>query len=286
MDFVKQKVKGRNMLKYIIFVTKKNIPELKELRQECEQKGVNLFPFLPEEETLINETIYITDHEEICRQLLVEKANVLVWLHEENGDQNLGKVPYAIENIQELDFMYIERIYQRFQKLPWKIAETKRCIIREMTEYDLDAVYEVYASPSITKYMEGLYENREEELEYTRSYIQNAYTFWGYGTWIIEKKSNGKVIGRIGFNLRDGYEEPELGFVIMESEQRKGYAFECCQMVLWVGKEEYEFETIQTLVKEGNTASINLCQKLGFEFREKVEYEGEEYLRYTFKYNI
>ena len=280
MDFVKKKVKGKNMLKYIIFATQKNIPELKVLQQECNKKGVKLLLCLPEEETLINETIYITDHEEICMQLLEEKANVLVWLHEDNREQNFGKAPYAIESIIELDFVYIEKIYQRFQKIPWKIAETKRCIIREMTVDDLDAVYEVYSAPSITKYMEGLYENREEELEYTRSYIQNAYTFWGYGTWIIEKKSNGKVIGRVGFNLREGYEEPELGFVIMESEQGKGYAFECCQIALQVGKEEYEFETMQTLVKEGNTASINLCLKLGFEFQEKVKLEKEEYLRF------
>ena len=283
IDFVKKKVKGRNMLNYIVLVTEKKLPELKRLEQECIEKGICLSLFLPEEETLINETLYITDHDKICRQLLEEKANVLVWLHEGNRNKDLGQAPYAIEDIEELDLRYIERIYQRFQKLPWKIAETKRCIIREMTEEDLDAVYEVYAAPSITKYMEGLYEDREEELEYTRSYIQNAYTFWGYGTWIIEKKWNEKVIGRVGFNLREGYEEPELGFVIMECEQGKGYAFECCKEVLKIGKEEYEFEKVQALVKEGNNASINLCRKLGFEFQEKIKHEEEEYLRFLYK---
>lgn len=270
------------MLKYIIFITEKEVPELKELETECEKRGIGLFYVFPEEETLIGETLYISDHKEIVMQLLEEKANVLVWLHEENRDKNLSFAPYAIENIEEMDVIYVERIYQRFQDLPWKIAETDRCIIREMAEKDLDAVYEVYAAPSITKYMEGLYENREEELEYTRSYIQNAYRFWGYGTWVIERKEDHKVIGRVGFNLRDGYEEVELGFVIMEEEQRKGYAYECCKAVLELGKEEYEFEKVQTLVKEGNEASINLCKKLGFEFQGKVKEGKEEYLRFLY----
>lgn len=268
------------MLKHIIFITEKKVPELKELEKECENRGIVLFYIFPEEETLIEETLYITDHEEIAKQLLEEKANVLVWIHEENKDKNLAFAPYAIETVEEMDFKYAHRIYQRFQNLPWEIAETDRCIIREMAEEDLDAVYEVYATPSITRYMEGLYENREEELEYTRSYIKNAYTFWGYGTWVIERKSDKKIIGRVGFNLRDGYEEPELGFVIMEEEQKKGYAFECCNAVLSLGKEEYEFEKVQALVKEGNKASIQLCEKLGFIFDTKVHIEGEEYLRF------
>lgn len=268
------------MLKHIIFVTEKRVPELKILEEECIKKEVCLSYVFPEEETLIMETLYITDSEEIGKQLLEEKANVLVWLHDENRDRNFSFAPHAIEIIEEIDFTYLERIYQRFQNLPWKIAETKRCLIREMKEEDLDAVYEIYAGKSITKYMEGLYENREDELEYTRSYIQNAYTFWGYGTWIIEKKVDGKIIGRIGFNLRDGFEEPELGFVIMEEEQKKGYAFECCMAVLNIGKEDYEFEKIQALVKEGNEASANLCLKLGFKLQNKVKIEGEEYLRF------
>mgnify|MGYP003294588141 CR=1 FL=1 len=270
------------MLKYIIFVTEEKVPELKVLETQCKEKEVGLFMSLPEEETLISETLYITDHEEICRQLLEEKANVLVWLHGNNRNMNFSMAPYAMENIEELDFVYAERIWQRFQNLPWMIAETERCFIREMTEDDLDAVYKVYEGESVTKYMEGLYEDYQEELEYTRSYIQNAYRFWGYGTWIIESKTDHKVIGRIGFNLRDGYEEPEIGFVIMEEEQQKGYAYECCIKALQVGKEEYEFEKIQALVKEGNISSINLCYKLGFQLMGKIREGREEYLRFFY----
>ena len=268
------------MLKHIVFLTQKKVPNMKVLKEECDYKSIALHFFLPQEDTFIEETVYITDKEGICKGLMEEGASVLAWLHEDNKNENLSSTPYAVEDIEELDLFYIERIYQRFRNLPWEITQTKRCIIREMTEEDLDAVYQVYAAPSITKYMEGLYEDREKELEYTRSYIQHAYTFWGYGTWIIERKTDHKIIGRVGFNLRDGYEEVELGFVIMEEEQKKGYAFECCEAVMKIGKEEYQFETVQALVKEENEASIKLCNKLGFHIEEKVYTNGEEYLRF------
>ena len=176
------------MLKHIVFITEKKLPDMEALKMECDCRKIALHFYLPEEDTLIEETVYITDKEEICKGLLEEGAAVLAWLHEENKEENLSSSSYAVENIEEVDLFYIERIYQRYQNLPWEITQTERCIIREMTEEDLDAVYQVYAAPSITRYMEGLYEDREKELEYTRSYIQHAYTFWGYGTWIIERK--------------------------------------------------------------------------------------------------
>lgn len=268
------------MLKFIIFITKKKIPELKTLKEQCKKENVILYESFPEEETLLKETVYVTDCEEICNGLLNEKANVLVWLHDKNREQNLSAASYAIENLEEIEFTYIERIYRRYQGLPWNIVETKRCIIREMTEEDLDAIYEVYAGENITKYMEGLYEERQKELEYIRSYIQNAYTFWGYGTWIIERKEDHTVIGRVGFNMRDGFEDVELGFVIMEKEQRKSYGYECCQAVLNIAKEEFGIEKVQALIREGNVASIGLCEKLGFTFERKVWDEDKEYLKY------
>lgn len=274
------------MLKHIVLITQKKVPDMEFLKEECERQKIMLHFFLPQEDTLLEETLYITDKEEICKGLMEESAMVLAWLHEENRGEDLSATPYAVENIEELDLFYIQRIYQRFQNIPWEIVRTQRCIIREMTEEDLDAVYQVYAASSITRYMEGLYEEREKELDYTRNYIKHAYTFWGYGTWVIVRKTDGKLIGRVGFNLRDGYEEVELGFVIMEEEQKKGYAFECCEAVMKIGKEDYEFEAMQALVKEENIASINLCKKLGFRLKEKVYQDGEEYLRFLYRYDL
>ena len=69
-----------------------------------------------------------------------------------------------------------------------------------------------------------------------------------------------------------------MGFLIALPYQRQGLAYEVCEKALWVGKEEYEFSRVQTLVKEENTASVGLCRKLGFGLAGKVREKGEEYL--------
>ena len=266
------------MLKDIIMITYKKIEKLRELEEECKQKKIDFFYFFPEKITLISETLYITDSREIYLGLKGERANVLVWVHEENKNQNFPEAFYVVENIEEINLKYLEQVYMRQMKIPWTIAETKRCIIREMTVEDLDEIYNIYEGKNITKYMEGLYEDREEEKEFIASYIEHAYKFYGYGTWVIYEKELGVLIGRVGYNLREGYEDPELGFVIAERYQNKGYGYECCKAVIAVGKEEYGFEQIQALVKEKNKVSISLCEKLGLHQKRKVIWEGEEYL--------
>lgn len=269
------------MLKYIIIISTRVPDRLYTLEKECSRRGVYFNYLLPKEELPMADTLYITDHPLLCDGLLEEGANVLVWMHEDNRNMDFSKAPYIVEKIEEADYTYLEKIYCRFMNLPWLIGESERCFIREMTEEDLEAIYHIYSGRNITKYMEGPFEDRQKELLYIRSYIENAYKFYGYGTWQLINKEDGRHIGRAGLNLRDGYEEPELGFVICEEDQNKGYAYECCRKILEIAFNEYEIECVQALVREGNKASIGLCHKLGFHFVEKVKEEGVEYLRYV-----
>ena len=235
---------------------------------------------MPEEDLLMEECLFITDMPPVGKALLIQKAGVLLWLNEENRREDTGAFPYAVEKPEEIEFSYLDKVYRRFQGLPWEIARTDRCIIREMEEGDLDALYELYQDKEISRYTEDLYEDREEEKEYICSYIEHAYTFWGFGTWIVERKEDHKLIGRVGFNLREGYEDPELGFVIGLPWQRQGLAYEVCMAALKVGKEEYGFTCVQALVQEENLSSAGLLEKLGFSLQKKITEQGQEYLFY------
>ena len=82
--------------------------------------------------------------------------------------------------------------------------------------------------------------------------------------WIVELAESHTVIGRAGLQLRDGYEEPELGFVIAPAYRGHGYAREACEAVLQVAREELFFETIRAVVHRDNEKSLRLCKKLGF----------------------
>ena len=110
-----------------------------------------------------------------------------------------------------------------------------------------------------------------------QEYIRQVYGFYGYGMWTVQLRS-GEVIGRAGLSVREGYELPELGFVIGRDYQGQGYAEEACRAVLAYGRKELSFEHVQALVEEENLPSRNLLAKLGFLFVKKVNEKGTEYL--------
>ena len=223
--------------------------------------------------------LWITDNGKRAQELLKLGCPVLAWLHEDNRNQDFSGVRYACENISELDFDYLEKVYRRYVGIPWDILTTERCLIRETCAEDLDAFYEIYAEPSVTKYTEGLYPDREQEEAYLKDYTENMYYFYNYGVWTICDRRTGQVIGRAGFSNREGYENPELGFVIGVPWQGRGYATEVCEALLQYGKEELGFEQMQMLVMPENGVSLHLAEKLGFRREDSVIWGGILYER-------
>lgn len=221
-----------------------------------------------------NEVLFITDSESTFHVLRQQGRYVLPYRYEENKDASFAGALYVIEQIEEIGYETVDMAYRRLAGLPWEIFTTKRCIIRESVVEDVDSFYQIYAEPEITKYMEDLYADRDEEIAYIRDYREKVYRFYGYGMWTVLTKE-GTVIGRAGISWREGFELPELGFVIGVPWQRQGYAYEVCSAILDYAKEELGLVRIQALVMEGNNQSEALCRKLGFDCVGSVELEGK-----------
>ncbi len=225
----------------------------------------------------IEETLIITDDPEMTQQLLDKKQKVLILYHEQNRGESFPSVRYGIEDLFQLEYKSYEQAYQRLVGQPWEILQTDRLLVRESTLKDVDEFYRIYKEPSITFYMENLYEDRDAELAYMKAYIDQIYAFYGYGLWTVILKDNGQIIGRAGLSVREGYDLPELGFLVDVAYQKQGYGFEVCNAILKYAREELEFEKVQALVDERNIISLNLLKKLGFEFERKVIESGCDY---------
>ncbi len=221
--------------------------------------------------------LYVTDNAETAQALQREGKAVLIYLHRGNAGQDFSRFLFAVEDPEELEPAYAERVYRRLQGLPWNILETPRCLIRETTTADVEDFYRIYSHPAITKYMEGLYPEVEQEKQYVREYIEKVYTFYGFGVWTVVEKESGAVIGRAGLSYREGFEDPELGFIIGVPWQRRGYAWEVCRAILGYAAAVLEFTKVQALVETENTASLKLCEKLGFYRDSRVVLNGKKY---------
>ncbi len=223
------------------------------------------------------EALYITDSVQVLVALAEQKLPAVVYLHEANKGEDMSGAQYAFEEPGSLDAVYVERVYRRFRGIPWDILETGRCYLRETVPEDVDAFYEIYSAPEMTRYTEALYESKISERAYIREYIERIYKYFEFGVWTIIYKETGEIIGRAGLNVREGYDMPELGYVIGRPWQGKGLATEVCRGVLEYAWEEFGFEKVMTLIQMENEASMHVAKKLGFRFQEKRTEKDVEY---------
>ena len=194
--------------------------------------------------------------------------------------KSLPTVDIVVEGFEEVDYDFLEKIYQRHHGIPWTILETERLTVRELALSDMDALFELYSHEGMTDYMEGLY-SYEEEYEYQKAYIENMYRFYGYGMWLVFEKETGKLVGRAGLEHREELQgELELGYAIGTPWQGNGYATEVCQGILKYAREDLGFEEICSLVQPENMASVHLLEKLDFLVEKDLLLDGIYYKKY------
>ncbi len=181
---------------------------------------------------------------------------------------------FLFAEFDEVDADSYVKAYQRLAGEPWTILETKRCRIRETTVADVERFYEIYEDEAIRDFLEPLFSDPEKERRYAADYIENVYALMGYGVWSVIDKATGKVMGRAGFSMRSGFQEPELGFLIDAPYRRRGCAREVLQAILAYGKNVLLFDRVQALVKPQNTASLQLLEEIGFSPEGEVTVEN------------
>ncbi len=160
------------------------------------------------------------------------------------------------------------------------VLKTDRLTLREIRVEDVDRLYEIYAGPGITDFIEPLYEDRDEEIVYTRDYIKYQYGFYGYGLWIVVENDTGRIVGRAGLTNRAGYLEAELAYVIEKDRQGRGYAQEALSAAIDYARDELYLESLNCFIVPGNDISLHICKKLGFTFMEDVVIDGVMMHRY------
>lgn len=205
----------------------------------------------------------------------------MAYMNPQISGQTYSGVDMIVEGFEEVDENFLTKVYQRYHHIPWTIAQTERCIIRELSLADLDDLFGLYADEELMKFTEGLY-SYEEEKAFQQAYIDNMYRFYGYGMWLVFSKETGELLGRAGLEHREynGETELELGYLIGTRYQGQGYATEVCEAILRVAKEITDFPRINCLIDAKNTSSLRLAEKLGFSHMEDMETDKTIMKRY------
>ena len=208
---------------------------------------------------------------------------VIGYINPGSGKQDLSLCDMLFEGYDELDYQFVYEVYCRHFGYPVQICETERTIVREITVDDVPALYRIYKG-NVTKYIEPLYSNIKDEIEFTKSYIENQYKFFGYGMWVVVLKETGKVIGRAGLENRDvcGENQVELGYVIAEAYQNNNIATEVITDIINYAAKRLYIENLNIFTDPRNEASMRIANKLGFECKgETTDSNGEHYMWFS-----
>jgi ribosomal-protein-alanine N-acetyltransferase len=91
---------------------------------------------------------------------------------------------------------------------------------------------------------------------------QSAPEHWG--VWVIVENSTGTVVGDLGFfGPPDANGEVEIGFAVVPSRRRRGYAVEAGGALIAWARARPEVTSVRARCEPGNAASIATLTRIG-----------------------
>ncbi len=141
---------------------------------------------------------------------------------------------------------------------------TERCVLRKISQEDVEHVWTAAHSPGFT---EGMTWEPPKDHAEIHAYHDKVFHEWDDGTryaWTIEDK-DGVFIGRI--EVEHDTKLPGttwgLGYWIHPTQQKKGYATEASKEVIRFVFEELNADSIVSSHADWNEASGNVLKKIG-----------------------
>lgn len=196
---------------------------------------------------------------------------VIGFVNKNSGNQDLSKADMLIEGFEEIDYNFMNQVFERFHNIPWTITTTKNLIIKELCETDIPTLFSILDNPEIKTYQTYSLQSLDSFIEEQKAYVDKVYKFYGYGLWGVFLKENNTLIGRCGIQCQiiNGREEFELSYEINPNYYGFGYGYESCKAIIDYAFSKLYITRIVAIIHTDNTHSINLAIKLGMK-KEKM----------------
>lgn len=160
--------------------------------------------------------------------------------------------------------------------------ETARLRLRAHTHDDFAPILAMVSDGETMRHISGA-QPREEAWRRMLA-GPGCWALLGYGYWVVERLSDGAVIGQAG--LADFKRDmkpsiggiPELGYVFAAAAHGQGYAGEAVTAILDWADRTLDATEIAAIISADNGPSIRLAERQGFAHHEAASYRGEPIL--------
>ena len=189
----------------------------------------------------------------------------LGYVNPNSGNQDLRKAAMLIEGFDEVDYSFINKVYQYDRHEPAAVLTTGKFIIRELSLEDMDDLFEICRDPDIRDALLDFSDSPDILREKHSAYIENVYRYYGYGSWGVYLRSTNRLIGRCGVEYRMllGEAVHELGYYLDKAHRGHGYAEEFVAEVIRYCLLKLDIPRIIAVIHKSNNRSLRLAEKVG-----------------------
>jgi RimJ/RimL family protein N-acetyltransferase len=145
------------------------------------------------------------------------------------------------------------------------IAETPRLTLRRLKLSDGDFIHRLLNEPSWLEHIgdRGV-RSVAEAVRYIRNRIWAPYRIWGYGLYLVQRKTDGVPLGLCGLVQREFLHFPDLGFALLPEHVGQGYAAEAAHSVIESARSRWGITQLYAITRLENARSLRLLGRLGF----------------------
>lgn len=150
------------------------------------------------------------------------------------------------------------------------VLRTERLLLRPHTREDYEPLCSLWSDPEVTRFIGGNPANAQDCWFRLMRYM-GLWPLLGFGYWAVCAAEDGRYLGDVGFadfkrGLGASYDGvPEAGWSITPAAAGKGYATEAMRAAhAWIDDAQGRPRCV-CMIEPGNTASVRVALKLGYE---------------------
>jgi RimJ/RimL family protein N-acetyltransferase len=158
--------------------------------------------------------------------------------------------------------------------------ETERLILRPWRKDDFRPWHAIMQQPEVYRHF-GLQPISAEDCWRRLTAAVGGWQLNGFGTWGVERKAGGNLIGNVGIftawrDLDPSFgEQPEMGWIFSSETHGHGLASEACHAAIGWTETNLDPTPLWAIIAPENEASLKLAAKLGFERVSLSRYHGD-----------
>lgn len=150
---------------------------------------------------------------------------------------------------------------------PVTVIETPRLRLRTATLDDAAFYMELVNDPS---WIANIGQRNIHTVEAASAALESGpmaqFRDHGYSLYILERLSDGALVGMAGLVRRDSLPGPDIGYAVRPAYWGQGYAWEAAAAIVQHAQHVLRLPTLYGITSLQNQASINLLNKLGLRF--------------------